>query len=177
MPGGVLWVVLIPRDWSSILSFACVLFCFDFVFQEFSDEEGGASDDDDTSWKVRRSAIKVLKAVIECRSELPEGLYDTWDEPCHASPTVMASLGRQRRHRVMSLSLNNPIISYPSHSNWLILDSPQQSVLNFCFNWSHLFLKIGYIFVRRLLFRNPRPLVPRRKHSPPLNQKLYPKAS
>lgn len=61
-------------------SLACigrdVWYRFGWSDQEFSDDEGGASDDDDTSWKVRRSAIKVLKAVIECRSELPEEVYN-----------------------------------------------------------------------------------------------------
>ncbi|KAI8139309.1 armadillo-type protein [Fennellomyces sp. T-0311] len=45
---------------------------------EFDDDELDYSDDDDDmSWKVRRSATKLLAAVIETRSDLLQSLYET----------------------------------------------------------------------------------------------------
>lgn len=41
------------------------------IYSDYSD------DDDDMSWKVRRSASKVLSAIIETRSDLLQQLYET----------------------------------------------------------------------------------------------------
>lgn len=42
---------------------------------EFEDEDVGNEDDDDTSWKVRRSAVKVIQTIIQARSELLQTKY------------------------------------------------------------------------------------------------------
>lgn len=44
--------------------------------EEYADSEE-YSDDDDMSWKVRRSAAKCLEAVISTRHELLEQFYRT----------------------------------------------------------------------------------------------------
>lgn len=47
-----------------------------FVYVKMEDEsEEEYSDDDDVSWKVRRSAAKCLEAVISTRHELLEDFY------------------------------------------------------------------------------------------------------
>jgi len=45
---------------------------------EFEDDEGVQEDDDDTSWKVRRSAIKTIDSIISARPELLRTLYQRY---------------------------------------------------------------------------------------------------
>jgi hypothetical protein len=37
---------------------------------DYSDDEDYDADDDDTSWKVRKAAIRVLRAIVQVRSEV-----------------------------------------------------------------------------------------------------------
>lgn len=47
-------------------------------FSDLEDDEGNFSDDDDdTSWKVRRAALRVLKSIIVCRVERLDEFIET----------------------------------------------------------------------------------------------------
>ncbi|KAJ3288946.1 Cullin-associated NEDD8-dissociated protein 1 [Rhizoclosmatium sp. JEL0117] len=45
--------------------------------EDEDDDEGGYSDDEDMSWKVRRSSVKALASIISTRNELVASFFDS----------------------------------------------------------------------------------------------------
>jgi len=43
-----------------------------------ADDYGGGSDDDDSSWKVRKAAVKLMAAIISSHSEMLKYIYDEY---------------------------------------------------------------------------------------------------
>lgn len=60
-----IYIYLFSSSWDIRIYFIIISFCSDY-----------SDDDDDMSWKVRRSASKVLSAIIETRSDLLQELYE-----------------------------------------------------------------------------------------------------
>eukprot|EP01038_Epipyxis_sp_PR26KG_P006809 gene6809-9325_t len=49
--------------------------------EQFEDEDFGmGSDDDDTSWKVRKAAVKVISAIISARPEMLHDIYSKYGD-------------------------------------------------------------------------------------------------
>lgn len=69
LPPGSLTDLCFPSSFCGNLGVSCVLSCAE------SDDE--YSDDDDMSWKVRRSAVKCLEALISTRLDLLLSFYST----------------------------------------------------------------------------------------------------
>lgn len=45
---------------------------------DFEDEQLANEDDDDTSWKVRRSAIKLIEALVSSKPEKLRAVYQQY---------------------------------------------------------------------------------------------------
>jgi cullin-associated NEDD8-dissociated protein 1 len=75
--------------------------------QEYEDEEDfGGSDDDDTSWKVRKVAVRVVNAVIQARPELLNDLYVL----C-AKPLISRFKEREENVRIDIISCFNSLVT------------------------------------------------------------------
>ena len=91
-PGLESFVVYCPREISSkyeeLMQLALSFMCYDPNYQYDeesdeemeqdmeSDEEDYGSDDDDTSWKIRKAAVRLISAIILSRAETLNQLYD-----------------------------------------------------------------------------------------------------
>ncbi|OBZ85871.1 Cullin-associated NEDD8-dissociated protein 1 [Choanephora cucurbitarum] len=97
---------------------------------EFDDIADYSDDDDDMSWKVRRSASRVLCAIIESRPDLLQALYETVApvlinrfkereesvrvDILQSFIALLRQTGHYKDRRQFSSSLDNEIFSNPS---------------------------------------------------------------
>ena len=66
-------------------------------YEDF-EEEGGFSDDDEMSWKVRRCAVKVLHTLISTRSG--QSLFDDGTLYANVAPAMVLRFGKEREENV-----------------------------------------------------------------------------